>query len=192
MDSNTETFHWIWVAPSIILGLGLTRLLSNAIVVFKSRSQTRLDWVPILWAGCIFIWQVQYVWAVIELPNQPETWTLLDFTLLLGVSLLLFIAAALILPDSELPENQDLSEYFERDGRWALLALSLWGCAAITANWTLFDASPFASEGVILAGIVALPILFLSIPSRQLRKVVTILNVGLTLWAAWELSPKSY
>jgi len=187
-----NAFQSVWIAPSIILGIGLTRLLSDAIVVFRSRSHARLDWVPLVWAGCIFIWQVQYLWAVIELPNMVKNWTLVDFLLLLGLSLLLFVAAALVLPDSELRQGQTHTESFRRDDRWALLALSGWACVAIFANWVLFRLSFLSYESGLLAAVAVLPGVFLAVPSRRTREAITLLNLALTLWTAREFSPKSY
>ncbi len=151
-----------------------------------------MDWVPLVWAVCIFVWQVQYLWAVIELPNFSQAWTLIDFLLLLSLSLLLFIAAALVLPDSELPAGESLADVFRRDGRWALLALSAWACTAIVTNLVLFEASLVSFQVVMLLLLALLPAAFLAIPSRRVREVVTGGNLVLTLWAAWELSPKAY
>jgi len=192
MEADLNSFRWIWIAPSIILGLGVTRLLSDAVIVFRSRGRARLDWVPLGWAGCIFVWQVQYLWAVIELPNLAQTWTRIDFVLLLGLSLLLFIAAALVLPDSVLEDGESLSDSFRRDGRWALLALSGWGCNALAVNWVMFGLSPLSYEAGLLTVIIVLPVTFLAISSRRVREGITILNLVLTLWAAWQFSPKSY
>ena len=192
METALNSFRWIWVAPSIILGLGITRLLSDGIIVFRSRSRAKLDRIPLVWAGCIFVWQVQYLWAVIELPNLSGTWTLIDFLLLLGLSLELFIAAALVLPDSQLKEGESLADSFRHDGRWALLALSGWGCNAIIVNWVLFKLSPLSYEGGLLTAVVVLPAVYLATPSRRAREVITVANLALTIWAAWEFSPKSY
>lgn len=187
-----ESFKWIWIAPSIILGLGTTRLLSDAIRVFRSRTYARIDWVPLVWAACIFIWEVQYLWAVIELTNLSQTWTLVDFLLLLGLSLLLFVAAALILPDSSLIEGESLDESFQRDGRWALVALAGWGCNAIVVNCVLFGLPFFSFEIAVLTIIIVFPVAFLMTPSRRIREGLTVTNMILTLWAAWYFSPKSY
>lgn len=192
MDDSLNAFRWIWVAPSIILGLGIARLLSQAVTVFKSRSRTVIDWVPLAWAACIFIWQVQYLWAVIELPSLAGTWRLADFLLLIGLSLLLFIAAALVLPDSELRADDTLANAFQRDGRWALLALAGWGCNALLANWVLFSMSPLSYEGGLLTALVILPTLFLMTGSRRAREAISVANLALTLWSAWALSPKAY
>lgn len=192
MENIHNSFSSVWIAPSIILGLGIARLLTNFIVVFKSRNNAVLDWVPMTWASCIFIWQVQYLWAVIELPAIIKTWTLFEFLLLISLSMLLFIASALVLPDSGQQAGESLTDYFRQDGRWALLALTGWGIDAIFVNWYLFGL-PFITEMTgLLSAIVVLPVLFLWTSSRHIREVITVINVVLTVWLAWYLSPESY
>lgn len=71
-----ESFRWIAVVLSMILGLGVARLLSSGVEVFRSRSNGKFDWVPLLWAGCIFLWQLQFWWGIIELPGLIQAWTI--------------------------------------------------------------------------------------------------------------------
>ena len=187
-----SAFRAIWVAPSIILGMGMTRLFSDAITLFRSRHDVRIDWIPLVWAVCIFIWQIQYLWAIIELPAFVQKWTLFDFFILLFLSLSLFVSAALVLPDNQLKTGARLDENFLRDGRWSLIALSAWGVTAVLADLTMFDV-PLLSWDVGLMSIVATaPLIYLIADKRPLRALITGSNLVLTLWAAWVLSPKSY
>ena len=55
-----DSFRWISVTFSMILGLGVARLLTSGVALFKSRETAHLDWVPIVWAASIFLWQLQY------------------------------------------------------------------------------------------------------------------------------------
>ena len=119
-----NTFRWISVALSLILGFGVTRLLSAGVAMFRSRTVAKLDWIPLVWAACIFFWQIQFWWAVIELPLLITTWDIREFMMLLGLALLMFLSAALVLPASELSEGEKLYDSFTRDGHWALPCLS--------------------------------------------------------------------
>jgi len=111
-----DSFRWIAVTLSLILGFGVTRLLSAVVAIFRSRKDAELDWIPLVWAGCVFFWQIQYWWAIIELPRLIETWYLGQFMILLGLALLLFVTAALVLPPSGLDKGEKLSDTWARDG----------------------------------------------------------------------------
>ena len=140
---------------------------------------------------CVF-WQIQYWWAIIELPRLIETWYLGQFMILLGLSLLLFITAALVLPSTELNEGEKLADRFERDGHWALPCLSAYFAIAFVADWHFWGVSPFSYFGGLLAGLILIPLIFVAVSSRKVKAVITILYVILSLWSGRELSPKSY
>jgi hypothetical protein len=187
-----KAFGWIAVPLAMIFGLGITRLLMSGVAVFRSRGRAELDWIPIAWAACTFILLLQYWWAVIELTALIEIWSLEKFLLLLGLSLLLFVAAALVLPHKGLRKGRSLSESFNRDGRWALCFLSGYFLLAMATNWLLWDVSPISLPSGLMFILALLPLAFLVIPSRRGREVITVLFVCLSFWTSWELSPKSY
>lgn len=187
-----DSFRWIAIALSMILGLGVTRLLSGSIAVFRSRTHSKLDWIPLAWAGCIFLWQLQFWWAIIELPGLVKVWTLGYFLTFVGLTLLLFISAALVLPPTELSRDESLSAAFERDGRWSLVSLSAYFVLALVADWCFWHASPISLGGASLAGLIALPLVFLRSKSRRMQEIVTLLYVPLSILVALELSPASY
>jgi len=191
-EASISAFRAIWVAPSIILGMGLTRLFSDAITLFRSRHNVQIDWIPLVWAICIFIWQIQYLWAIVELPNFVQKWTLLDFFLLLFLSLSLFVSAALIFPDSQMQTGAKLEDNFLRDGRWSLIALSAWGFAAALVNVTLFDVPLLSKDVGLMVCVAIVPLVYLATRNRVLKALITSSNLLLTLWAAWLLSPKYY
>ena len=153
-----SAFEFFSVALSLVLGLGLARLLLGARYVFLSRRQLTPHWIPIAWAISIFIFQIQYWWAIYALESSIDAWTHGKFVSLLLAAILLFVAGALILPTSRNDERGGLIEYFEQDGRWALLALSAYSGLAMWVNWYLFETSPFSTAGIIglIAGAIPL------------------------------------
>ena len=190
-DRQMEPFHWISVILSIVLGLGITRLLSSAAAVFRSRGQAHIDWIPLIWGACIFLWHIQFWWAIIELT--PHTvWTPLQFLALLGLPLTLFIAAALVLPPEVLRPGDSLAVSFERDGRWALLFLSAYFFIATAENWYFWKTSPLTRLGFINLILALLPLVFLSVSSRKTRGALTVLYAAISLLAAWIESPHAY
>jgi hypothetical protein len=191
-ESSINAFRAIWVAPSIILGMGMTRLCSDAITLFRSRRNVQIDWIPLVWAVCIFIWQIQYLWAIIDLPTFVQKWTLFDFMILLALSLTLFVSAALVFPDAQMHAGAKLEENFLRDGRWSLIALSAWGLTAVLADLALFDEAFLSRDIGLMIVIATAPLIYLMTRKRSLKALITGGNLALTLWTAWVLSPKSY
>lgn len=185
-------FKDISAIQSVVLALGITRLLQALIFVFRSRRRARLDWIPIAWALCVFLWQLQYAWAIIELSGMMERWALSDFLALLVLPLLLFLAAALVLPTAELAEGEDLRHSFESDGRWALVCISGFFFWSVAVNWHFWHTSPLSELGGLSFALGALPIAFLVTRSRRARAIVTVAYIALSVFAAYEFSPRSY
>jgi hypothetical protein len=187
-----DSFRWIAVTLAMVLGLGVTRVLSGVVAVFKSRSHAELDWIPLIWAASIFVLQIQFWWAVIELPTLVETWTLNAFLLLLAIPLVLFLAAALVLPSGELDPGESLRDQFGRDGRWGLICLSAYAVLAFAVDIALFDFSMIEPMDAALAMEFVLPLVFLRSRPRRLRAAVTVVYLLIVLVSSWYASPKFY
>ena len=185
-------FEFISVALSFILGLGVTRLLSSAVLVFRVRRRIGMAWMPLVWASVIFFWQLQYWWAVIELEAIVQTWTVLQFGTLVILALLLFVAGALVLPSTELEEPTTLQEAFERDGRWALLFLATYFGASVWANWYFWGTSVFSLAGGLVVTLALAPLLFLAVRSVLFKRIIVASYVLLSLISGWFFSPTSY
>jgi len=187
-----ELFSILSVVFSIILGLGIANLLTSLVAMFRSRGHGRLHWMPLVWAGCIFVFQIQFWWAIIELRNMVQVWTVTEFLLLLTVALLLFLAAALVIPEKELDENQNLLDVFHQDGQWSLAILS---CYAFVAGIVdhVFWGIPFVSlEMGYLAAEIVLPLLNILTRKVWLESLTTISYVLVCVASNIYLSPGSY
>lgn len=187
-----DSFQWITVTVSIVLGLGITGTLSGMVALFRARGTVRFDWIPVTWAGCIFLWQLQYWWAVIELSSLIRTWTILEFAVLLLLVVLLYVASALVLPAQPTDRDGDMAASFEHDGRWALIFISAYFAVALFANCYLWKSRAFTYAQALDAALIALPLLYLRTQPRRGRVFVTLLYVAVSLIAAWLNSPKSY
>lgn len=174
-----QTLQWISVIMAIILGLGITRLLTALVALFKARRRTTIDWLPLAWAGALFLTQLQFWWALGDLAAIKPAFPYLQFLGLVALPLTLFLAAALLLPFGE--DTANLRGYFEDDGKWALLCLSAFFALALVTNWQLFHATPFALWGLIDVALIALPPVVAFSRSRRVQVVTTALAVPLII-----------
>lgn len=172
-----QTLQWISVIMALILGLGITRLLTALVAIFKSRRRIAADWIPLAWAAALFLTQLQFWWALGDLAAIKTAFPFLHFIGLVVLPLTLFIAAALLLPLGEEPAS--LRAYFENDGKWALLSLSAFFAGALITNWQLFHATPFALWGLIDVALILLPLAVAFTRSRRVQAVITAVTVPL-------------
>lgn len=115
------------IAPvlSLILGLGVTRLLLGFVTVFRIRAIAPVDWLPLAWAGILFAEHIQFWWAINSLRSIQKSFSFGDFLVLILLPLLLFLSSALVLPSRSEDETRGIRQYFERDGRYGLLPFAL-------------------------------------------------------------------
>jgi ABC-type spermidine/putrescine transport system permease subunit I len=180
-----ESFRWVTATMTMVLALGMTRLLADAVVLYRGRRRTKMDWVPLVWATCIFYSLLQFSWALQELGPLVEKWTLPLFMMLFGLALILFIAAALVLPHAELRAGEDLRSWFQHDGRSALVFLAGYEAFTNAANWYFWHAAPFTVVGAVNCILAALPIAFLLVSSRKAQSTITLLFAVLDLSMAF-------
>ena len=111
-----DAFSYLSVMLSIVLGLGITQLLQGFGRLMSARARVRPYWPALLWAVSLLVAQVQNWWSMFALRGR-ERWTFLDFALVLSNPILLYLLAALALPEQ--PEGEvDLEEHYYSHARW--------------------------------------------------------------------------
>jgi hypothetical protein len=131
-------FEFIIVLMSIIVGLGITELLTNAARQIQNRKTVKPYWMQSGMVAFIFIALLQQWWESWDLQGV-EGWDFLTMMLMLAGPIGLFITAHLIFP-SEM-KNVDLREHYARNSR-AIWVVAVF--AVITA--TLFRPISFGHE----------------------------------------------
>lgn len=130
-----DEFGYLSVLLSIVLGLGITQLLTGLGRLIQARERVRGYWPSPTWAGFLLVAHVQTWWAMFGLRDHTS-WTFFVFLLVLLQPALLYLLAALVLPD--FGETADPSEgevhlrrHYFRQSRWfftiavALLVVSV-------------------------------------------------------------------
>ena len=110
-------FDYLSVLISIVLGLGLTELLSNVHRLIQARDRVTFHWLPLLWSGLVFVMLVQWWWAAFGLHRELE-WNFFFFLLILLIPVLMYLAAASVLPAVEPEQEYDLRAYYFGIHHW--------------------------------------------------------------------------
>jgi hypothetical protein len=121
-------FDYLSVLISIVLGLGITQLLSGFSRLLEARSGATIYPPAVLWALFLLLVHVQTWWAMFGMRGFAD-WTFLQFALVLAQPILLYLLASLIFPSST--AEQDGKATFHRHRVWffaimiGLLAMSI-------------------------------------------------------------------
>ena len=180
-----EDFRTISVVLSMVLGLGVTRLLLGGVTVFRIRRNYPIDWLPVSWAVYLFLTQLQYWWAINTLPSLKPAFAFTDFVFLVLLTLMLFLASALLLPSRTEDETVGLRNHFETDGRFGLLALAGFLALAAMTNILFFDAPVLAVWSALDFPLIALPLLVFGTRSRRIQAAATLVYLPLLAIDIW-------
>ena len=112
-----DEFGYLSVILSIILGLSMTQLLQGLSQVINARDRVRIYWPAIGWALLLIIIDVQAWWSMFGYRNR-HAWTFLQFAILLLETIVLYLLAALALPNAFSEEIVDLRVNYFRHARW--------------------------------------------------------------------------
>lgn len=108
-----DAFSYLSVLLSIILGLAITQLLTGFRGIVLARTRVRLYAPSVLWAVLLIVINVQAWWAMFQMRLRAA-WTFGGFTIVLLEPVVLYLMAALVLPDFPPGETTDLrAHYFD-------------------------------------------------------------------------------
>ena len=138
-----QIFSHLSVLISIVLGLGLTHLLSRIGELFQARAtygdRVHIYWVQMAWVVIIFIAHVQLWWALYLWTERLQSASFFDFILVLLGPVTLFLASRIVLPDIEDNPTIDLKEYFHAIRPWFFTMLALYPLVAALTEFAVED-----------------------------------------------------
>ena len=116
MSASGETFDYLAVFFSIILGLAVTEILQGFRRLLIKRDQVVLYVPALLWAGVLLAMQAQAWWAMFGLRGVPE-WTFGMYSIVLLQTILFYMVAGLALPDLEGDGELDMQAAYRAQAR---------------------------------------------------------------------------
>lgn len=153
-----DPFSYLSVLIGLILGLGIAHLMEGIGQFARYRGQIAWHWPAKLWVGILLALHIQCWWAMYEL-RHIESWTFPMFLTVLIQPILLFLLAAVALP--ELQDNQkiDFESAFANQAPFTFTVAALMVLSSLAKEWVLYDRLPRTQN---LAFHVLLILLFLA------------------------------
>ena len=93
-----EPFGYLSILTSIVLGLGITRVLSGCGELLQVRQHTGLYWVHLLWGLNLFLYLVLNWWILFRWQTETE-WSFFIFLFVLLSPTVGFLLSILLFPD---------------------------------------------------------------------------------------------
>jgi hypothetical protein len=148
-------FEYLAVIVSVVIGLGLTRILEGVGRVLQARAQVHLYWVHLVFTGIVFLGHLLFWWLFWS-SREVEAWSFFPFLFLLLQPIILYLLAGLCFPDFSERGPIDFRAFYYRNHRWffGLFALLM---VLISLRDILFRAVPLISQGnAVKAGVLVI------------------------------------
>lgn len=173
-----DSFSYLSVFISLILGLGVTHILSGAASLIRSRRELHFWWPTPLWMATTFLIQVQTWWAMFTL-RTIEHWSFAAFLIVLLQPVAIYMMAALIVPRMASGQVTELRNDYFRESRWFFGAL-LFGLAASLAKNLVFTGR-LPEPRDLMAHVLFIVVALAACVSKSPRLHIAIAGAGLVL-----------
>jgi hypothetical protein len=119
-------FEYLSVLISIVLALGMTRVLAGVGEMLQARTQRRIYWVHVIWILNVFTYLVIAWWVFYRWRNE-QAWTFFLFVFVLISPTILYLASLLLFPrESTMDESVDYKMHFYANHRAFFIIFALY------------------------------------------------------------------
>ena len=125
-----DAFSYLSVLTSIILGLGIQQVLQGYRALILSRRRVKFYAPPLVWSVLILFMIAQHWWSSFGLADH-QSWSFATFATILVMTALIYMMAAIVLPDIPPDEPIDLRDHYYRE------APAFFGIGAASILWSL-------------------------------------------------------
>jgi hypothetical protein len=175
-----DAYGYISVILSVVIGLGLSHLLTGMAELVKSRRRVKFYWVHLIWVGLTFVGHIFLWWTMWNLRLMRE-WNFFSFLSILLAPVLLYVAAAFLIPRIESDVSIDLREYFY-ENHSAFFGVTAAFTALMSAqNWLLTGRMSPAPVTIVFAVWFALLCASAVIKNRRYHAAIALLFILLFL-----------
>jgi hypothetical protein len=141
-----DSFNYLSVLLSIILGLAITQVLLGLRGLILTRAKVKLYIPTLIWTGLTLLIAIQGWWASFGMHTHAN-WTFVALLIIVLQAVSVYMVAALVLPDISGEDFVDLREHY--------FAHRSWFFAFLFATIVFSAAKALALRGHMLHGINA-------------------------------------
>jgi hypothetical protein len=183
-------FEYITVFISVILGLGVTQVLTGIADLIHQSSRVKVYWPHLLWIFLVIVMHVQEWWATYEL-KEITVWRLPTFLFVMLYPVVLFILARLLFPFGWHEGTIDLRQfYFENYRKIFLFGAILALLAMLDSLFIRDDSWLDQAPKILIIGVLTF-VSWTKIVNPLVHKMVAILFtifliIGIVIaWDVW-------
>ncbi|WP_395821501.1 hypothetical protein [Devosia sp.] len=179
----SELFPHVRIVMGMVIGLGITRLLSGYAGLIQHPGRAKLSLLHLLWGFSILVELVLFWWWEYELYGVKD-WSFGLFAFLIGYAVTLFLLAALIFPD-KIEEYDGYEDFFLKRRHWFFSILGATFLLDIVD--TLLKGEPYFDTlgvGYLMQVPIGLALCGIAIwtPNRRFQLALVLIHLAYQVW----------
>jgi len=183
-----SAFEYVTVFISIILGLGVTQILTGIADLVHQNERVKLYWPHLVWVFLVLVLHVQEWWVTFALRSLPQ-WRFPMFLFVLLYPVILFILARLLFPFGFNEGVIDLKKFYYENYRRIFLFGALLAFLSNLDTWFIskFDVETLIAQTIVFVALSLMSILKNSKP--WLHKSVAVFMISflvITIIVEWD------
>jgi hypothetical protein len=162
-NNQISPFEYISILVSIIIGLGITQILSAFTDLLYNFKKVKFYWPHSFWIVFILFLQIQD-WFVFYKLETIKVWTLPLLIFVISYPVTLFICSKMLLPTNDLEEKTDMKKFYFSQFQIIFIFVSLSIVLSVLFNIFILN-RPFYEQTILLLFLTAT--LYLSIKNNN-------------------------
>lgn len=170
-------FEYVTVLISIILGLGITQIMTGIADIIHQWNKMKLYWPHLLWILLVFIMHIHEWWYTYDLKTH-ESWYILSFIFINLYPIMLFVLARLMFPFGAMEVETDFKEFYFGNYRKFFLIVTILILLAIVQD-VFLEGYGWKDQLLKIAILLALGSIALKkIENELVHKIIILLLLG--------------
>ncbi len=170
-------FEFVTVLISIILGLGITQIMSGIADQIHQWDKVKLYWPHMLWVVLVFVLHVQQWWLTYEL-RFITSWRLPFFLFEILYPINLFILARILFPSGGEETSHDLKKFYFQNYRKFFIMVMILSALSAIENIVIYG---LGVEGWLVNTILLAGLLVVAVKDIRLEWLHRLIAVALLL-----------
>ncbi len=185
-----SAFEYVTVLISIILGIGITQILTGIANLYQKIEKVKFYWPHILWISFVLTLHIQEWWVTYELKSY-QPWRLPTFLFIMLYPINLFLLAKMLFPTRLKGKQIDLKIFYFKNYRRIFLLFVTSAILSMAYNIFILE---YALGTQIIQGLLVLSFTFISYKrytQEWIHKTLTVVAILILVasivieWNVW-------
>jgi MFS family permease len=172
-NNPINPFEYVSILISIILGLGITQLLSAFSDLLYHYRKVKFYWPHTIWLVFILFLNIQDWFITFKLKDKME-WNLPALLFVLLYPIALFVITKMILPTNESEERYNMRSFYFSQYNITFLMMAVSALLSLLFNVFLLNKNYIEQLPLVMLFIAMLLISYKKINSEMVHKIVAI------------------